>query len=285
MEYSIVSNPIHIPAVFAEGGIKNPIEKTLQSGQDHQDATWVNGWGGITMVKIEDGGKAPKGQDFNGVLNALGAHTVFNQNGGRYQWSQDVIDNYSGYAKDFIIQSDDGLREYRSLIDNNTVNPNNGIGSSWLVYAGAGSIPNASSTTAGIMPVLNTLGSNSVNSALSAAMGKKLQDEKAPLSDFRSLRSLNGYQRLAGGIILQWGTVDYSSYPGEIQVDVTYPIVFPFSALNVTTTRKMALHNADGDGGALILGTPARTGFSVSLQAFGTGISQTRGFTWFAIGY
>lgn len=178
MEFFIVTNPIHIPAVFAEGGIKNTIQKTLQTGQDPQDATWRNGWGGITMIKIEDGGKAPKGQDFNGVLNALGAHTVFNQNGGRYQWSQEVINNFGGYPKDSIIQSDDGLREYRSLVDGNATNPNNGIGSTWLVYAGSGSVPNASSTTAGIMPVINALDSTSVNSALSASQGRVLNESK-----------------------------------------------------------------------------------------------------------
>lgn len=191
MEFFIVANPIHIPAVFAEGGIKNTIQKTLQTGQDPQDATWRNGWGGITMIKIEDGGKAPKGQDFNGVLNALGAHTVFNQNGGRYQWSQEVINNFGGYPKDSIIQSDDGLREYRSLVDDNTTNPNNGIGSTWLVYAGNGSVPAGTSTTAGVLKVLNSLTSTDVGSALSAAQGRVLDSKLSHAIDNLRAELLN----------------------------------------------------------------------------------------------
>ncbi|WMC00415.1 tail fiber protein [Acinetobacter phage Ab69] len=54
------------------------------------------------------------------------------QNGNRYKFSQDVIDNYGGYAKDAIVQSDDGTREFISLVDSNTVNPNNGL--AVLVY-------------------------------------------------------------------------------------------------------------------------------------------------------
>lgn len=207
MEFFIVTNPIHIPAVFAEGGVKNTIQKTLQVGQDPQDATWRNGWGGITMIKIEDGGKAPKGQDFNGVLNALGAHSVFNQNGGRYQWSQQVINNFGGYPRDSIIQSDDGLREYRSLVDNNATNPNNGIGSTWLVYAGSGSVPNASSTTAGIMPVINALDSTSVNSALSASQGRVLNETKVSKSGdtISGNLEINGVLRANEFVNIGWG--------------------------------------------------------------------------------
>lgn len=177
MEFSIVaSNPIHIPAVFAEGGIKNTIEKTLQVGQDTESFTWVIGSPPITMNPIGDGGKAPKGQDFNGVMNAICEHTVFGQSGGRYKWSQDVIDNYGGYPSGAIIQSDDETKEFRSLADNNTQNPNSGLGSTWVVYAGTGSVPLGTSTVAGLLKVLNTLTSTDVASALSAAQGKALKD-------------------------------------------------------------------------------------------------------------
>lgn len=179
MEFSIVANPIHIPAVFAEGGTKNSIYKTLQVGQPAQEATWVIGWGGITMTPIDSGGKPPLGQDFNGVLNAMCANIVHTQNAKRYQWSQDVIDNYGGYSIGAIVQSNDTLREFRSLVDSNTVNPNLGLGSSWEIYSGQGSIPIATSTTAGVTRVLNTLTSTDVGSALSAAQGKVLNDNLA----------------------------------------------------------------------------------------------------------
>ena len=174
MEFFIVANPIFIPAPFAVNGIKNSIQKSRQTGQDPQDATWLTGWEGITFTPIEAGGKPPKGQDFNGILNALSENNVFVQNGGRYKFSQDVITNYGGYAKDAIVQSDDGSREFISLIDSNTVNPNSGLAGVWSIYAGSGSVPAATSTTAGVTRVINSLNSTDIAAALSAAQGMLL---------------------------------------------------------------------------------------------------------------
>ena len=177
MEFSTVPNYVFIPMEFAKNGIKNVIQKVRQSGQDAQDMTWNDGTPPITLTKLEDGGLPPKGQDYNGVLNAISSHTVFGQNGGRYKFDSSVITEFGGYAKDAIIQSNDGLREYISLVDNNTNDPNiGGVANVWAVYAGNGSVPNATSTTTGIMRVLNVLTSNDVGSALSAAMGRALKD-------------------------------------------------------------------------------------------------------------
>lgn len=196
MEFSIVANPIFIPIAFAANGIKNLIQKVRQVGQDPEDFTWNEGAPLITMTKIEDGGKAPKGQDVNGVLNALSEHVIYGQNGNRYTWSQDVVDEFGGYALGAIIQSDDTTKEFRSLVANNTVNPNNGLGGAWEVYSGQGSIPTATSTTAGITKVLNVLNSTDVGSALSAAQGKVLNDKinslpAEPISKFCRVTGLN----------------------------------------------------------------------------------------------
>lgn len=171
-----MANPIFIPLEFAKNGIKNVIQKVRQSGQDIQDMTWNDGTPSVTMTKLEDGGIAPKGQDFNGALYAISSHTVFQQNGNRYKWSQDVIDEFGGYPMDAIIQSDDGSCEYKSIVSPNTVNPNNGLQNSWVIYTGQGSVPVATSTTTGTTRVLNVLNSTDVGSALSAAQGKVLSD-------------------------------------------------------------------------------------------------------------
>lgn len=173
-----MANPIFIPIVFAKNGIKNVIQKVLQIGQDPESLTWDTGAPLITMTPIANGGKAPLGQDINGVLNAICEHTVHSQNGNRYQWSQDVVNEYGGYSSGAIIQSDDETKEFKSLVDNNTINPNLGIGTTWIVYSGQGSIPTATSTTAGILRVLNLLTSTDTGAALSAAMGKFLNDNK-----------------------------------------------------------------------------------------------------------
>lgn len=230
MEFSIVANPIFIPIAFATNGIKNPIQKVRQVGQDPEDFTWDEGAPLITMTKIEDGGKAPKGQDVNGVLNALSEHVIYGQNGNCYTWSQDVVDEFGGYALGAIVQSNDTTKEFRSLVANNTVNPNNGLGGVWEVYSGQGSIPAATSTTAGITKVLNVLNSTDVGSALSAAQGKALNDRF--VNDFVNLKSGNGYQKLPSGIIIQWCKGVASTTFDQDQT-VVFPIAFPNSCIGI----------------------------------------------------
>ena len=95
-----------------------------------------------------------------------------------------------------------------------------------------------------------------------------------------SSKTQNGYQKLPSGVILQWGTVDYASNPGEAPVDVVFPLVFPTSCLNVTATRKSPASN---DGGGTVSIVSYSSG-SVRFQLNTWGYGAT-GFTWFAIGY
>lgn len=307
-----MANPIFIPVAFAENGIKNPIQKALQPNQAEQEATWEKGWGNITFIPIESGGKAPLGQDFNGVFNAISSNIVHTQNGNRYKWSQDVVDNYGGYEFGAIVQSDDGTKEFRSILDNNAYNPNINPTNSWIVYSGVGSIPVATSTVAGVTRVLNNLTSTDVNAALSAAQGKALNDNKVAKADvvntltstetqkplsanqgrvlnekfsFQNSRNTNGYVRLGdSGIVMQWGTVDYSSRPAETNVTVNFPTAFSNACLNVGLTRKVIATTLQNDGGALLV-SQTRTNFIVNLAHFSDSNEGLRGFTWFAIGY
>ena len=98
-----------------------------------------------------------------------------------------------------------------------------------------------------------------------------------------SSKTQNGYQKLPNGVILQWGTIDYNSNPGEIAVDVVFPSVFPTSCLNVTATRK-TLANGASDGGVNIVSYSSGSA-RFQLNTWSSGISGVRGFTWFAIGY
>ncbi len=105
------------------------------------------------------------------------------------------------------------------------------------------------------------------------------------LNNFGSLKAENGYKYLGDGLILQWGTMDYTSYPGETKVDITFPITFPNNVLNINSTRKMAQHSASGDGGVLLI-SQSNSGASFSLNVFNSNsIGDLRGFTWFAIGF
>lgn len=264
-----MANPLFIPIQFAKNGIKNVIQKVLQSSQDQEDATWNSGWGQITMIPKEDGGLAPKGQDFNGIFYTMSDHLVHRQNGQQILFSADVVAEYGGYAKNSIIQSDDGLKHFRSLIDNNTFNPNTqSIANRWEVYAGAGSVPPASSTIAGVMRVINNVGSTDVGAALSANMGRILNDAigtKSNFSDFGKNQSQNGYQKFPNGLILQWGFNSSAS--------VTFPTAFTSTCFGVIgsyanqtyDTRIFAVMDLD------------RLSFQTN--------TQTRQFYWIAVGY
>lgn len=105
------------------------------------------------------------------------------------------------------------------------------------------------------------------------------------LNNFGSLKAENGYKYLGDGLILQWGTMDYTSYPGETKVDITFPITFPNNVLNINSTRKMAQHSASGDGSVLLI-SQSNSGALFSLNVFNSNsIGDLRGFTWFAIGF
>lgn len=289
MEFSIVANPIFIPIAFAANGIKNIIQKVRQTGQDPEDFTWNEGAPLITMTKIEDGGKAPKGQDVNGVLNALSEHVIYGQNGGRYTWSQDVINNYGGYAAGAIIQSDDLTKEFISLIPNNTVNPNNGLANAWSVYTGQGSIPIASSTTAGILKVLNLLTSNDTGSALSAAQGRVLGDAFGTLNTTinaffnkfsYNLNANNGSLSIPFGatgftLIIKYG---YAPVNGDSNATVNFAEAFPNSCLNAQATLNSVTFDSYADAGCGVTWT--RSGLTLR-----NGTANQLNITWFAIGY
>ena len=234
-----MANPLFIPVQFAINGLKNTIQKVLQPTQDLNDASWDKGWGNITFIPKEDGGLPPKGQDFNGILYTLSDHAVHRQNGQQIVFSSDVVDNYGGYAQNSIIQSDDGLRHYRSLINNNTFNPNTqSIVGRWEIYAGVGSIPIASSTVAGVMKVINALNSNDASSALSAAMGKSLQDNK-----------LNSSAAL--GVEQSWQNVTGSRHLGSTYTNSTARPIFV--SISLSDTINLSPTVSIYVGGVLIL--------------------------------
>lgn len=278
MEFSIVANPIFIPAPFAVNGIKNTIEKIRQSGQDPQDATWDTGWEAITFTPIEAGGKPPKGQDFNGIFNALSQNAVHVQNGNRYKFSQDVIDNYGGYNKDAIIQSDDGSREFISLVDSNTVNPNSGLAGVWSIYAGSGSVPAATSTTAGVTRVINSLNSAEIAAALSAAQGKVLGDFRAKFTSNLAANNGSLYLGLSNTsqvFGIKWGTVLVN---GDSNASVTFEEPFSLSCLNAQATLNSVGFDPLADAGCGVVWT--RTGLTVR-----NGTANQLSISWFAVGF
>lgn len=172
-----MSNPYLVRVPFAINGSKNTIQITRQPSQDPEDATYDTGFPPETMIPTDAGGLAPKGLDFNGIFYELSSPIAHYCRGDRIQFDATYAAAIGGYSKGAILASDDYQKDYISLIDNNTANPN-GTNTTWAVYAGQGSIPVATSTTTGTVKLVNSLNSNATDAALTAAQGQVLNNIK-----------------------------------------------------------------------------------------------------------
>ena len=158
---------------FCNTGNKNTIQLTHQAGQDPEDATYQEGFPPVTMLNEDAGGLPPKGLDFNGIFYELSSPIAHYCRGDRIQFDATYAAAIGGYAKGWIVASNDYQKDYISLVDNNLADPN-GTNTTWAVYAGQGSVPAATSTTTGTVKLVNSLASTATDAALTAAQGKAL---------------------------------------------------------------------------------------------------------------
>ena len=144
---------------WASDGLKNNIPAERNGGLAQEAATYAEGFPSITMTPISVGGKPPSGKDMNGVLYEISAHTVWQNQGGRYRFDQAFCDAIGGYPKGSVLISDTLDTEYISLVDANTHNPNSGNNTGkWAIHAGKEL--KASTTQAGIVQLLSATNSD-----------------------------------------------------------------------------------------------------------------------------
>ena len=88
-------------------------------------------------------------------------------------------------------------------------------------------------------------------------------------------KSGNGYQRLPGGLIIQWGYISYG--PPYTPITVNFPITFPSNCATVTISN---FENSPNEGQFYHrIKTKSTSGFVLDAA------TQTTGFLWIAIGY
>ena len=109
---------------WASDGLKNNIPAERNGGLAQEAATYAEGFPNITMTPISVGGKPPSGKDMNGVLYEISAHTVWQNQGGRYRFDQSFCDTIGGYPKGAVLLNDKGDAEYISLVEQNRINFN-----------------------------------------------------------------------------------------------------------------------------------------------------------------
>ncbi len=101
-------------------------------------------------------------------------------------------------------------------------------------------------------------------------------------ADFAAALNQNGYQKLPSGYIEQWGLYN-SSITSEEAVNITFPMEFPDSCLNLTLTGINSASNSNRDGFMQVVSVTA-TGATCFLQAGAYSNARLDGFFWRAIG-
>lgn len=161
---------------WASDGLKNNIPAERDGGLVQEAATYAEGFPSITMTPISVGGKPPSGKDMNGVLYEISAHTVWQNQGGRYRFDQAFCDAVGGYPKGAVLINDTLDTEYISLADANTHNPNNGGNTGkWAIHAGKGL--KAGTAQAGIVQLSSATGSESEDMAATPKAVKAAYDK------------------------------------------------------------------------------------------------------------
>ncbi|MCH4575008.1 gp53-like domain-containing protein [Achromobacter xylosoxidans] len=250
--------PSKSPVPFAESGSKNTIPVASQIGVTPGLASFTDGFPPLTMTPLAAGGIPPRGQDFNGILYFLSAAARWGQAGGGYPYDAAFSTAIGGYPKGAMLKQAGASNGYwLNLVDNNTTNPDTG-GANWIALAaGIASAAQAQAmtdNTVGLTPLRLADAFKGSNQALASS----------------------GFQKLPGGLILQWGNGTTSTGGSA---SIVLPVAFPnfmraatASIASVATPRFICVRTF----------SPGSFGIETFNQ---TGSSVQSDFSWLAIGH
>lgn len=128
--------PAKIPTAFAASGTKRVPAATSGGIATPEQPSWDVGWPSITETDPLLGGIPPGRQDFNGLGFALSGPAQWAQAGGGYAYDSAFSASIGGYPKGAELLTADGLGTWRSVVDNNTTNPDAG-GAGWVRSGGS----------------------------------------------------------------------------------------------------------------------------------------------------
>jgi len=263
MRASDIPASLQTPWASSAGpGYVRPIPQTSPGGNG---ASWPLGFPPATFLPLGAGGIPPDGRDENGVLNYITAFQQAQQAGFFPVYNAMFAGYIGGYPQNAILRSADGHGLWRSTADNNSTDPDTG-GANWVAH--------------GVRTVFGRTGP-----AITAQAGDYTAAEVGALatSDFTGSNqsiATNGYQKLPGGLIWQWGTTP--SIPEDTETDVTFPIAFPMACFQVQATGDYGGHtDSDVIGQVCNITT---TGVRI-MRDSGGGSGYSGVVYWFAIGH
>ena len=122
------SAPPKIQLPFAASGSKNTIPITTGTPGA---ASYTAGFPPVTMQPVSGGGIPPSGLDFNGILNETSAIDNWVSAGAGFQFDSVFAAAIGGYPQSARVVNAAGTGYWRSIIDNNSNNPDTG-GAGWV---------------------------------------------------------------------------------------------------------------------------------------------------------
>jgi hypothetical protein len=119
-----------------------------------------------------------------------------------------------------------------------------------------------------------------VKTAIDNAVGPLVQDSE--FTGTNQSKTAAGYQKLPGGLILQWGSVaNQDNLSGNVAI--TFPVAFPTALLHFTASANDTLTTL---GSTVMWSSPTTTNIQVATGwVFNNSTSKLVSFTWFAIGH
>lgn len=122
----------------------------------------------------------------------------------------------------------------------------------------------------------DTSGNTNINGALTASSFPIFTGSNQSLGS-------SGYQKLPGGLIIQWGQASSSI---SVDTTVTYPIPFPNGVLSLTAT----VNNGAGSTSSFAsigstVGVATKTSFNFGVRTSNTAARISEAVSWLAIGY
>jgi hypothetical protein len=189
-------------------------------------ASLADGFVPLNATPRSTGGVPPDIKDFNGILQALSAWTVWLQNGGAIRYDPAYVASNGGYPLGSILQSSATLgREYVSTAENNGTDPDGSGTANWLTL---GSLPATQAN------VNSGAGNGYVTPALLYGTPRSF--------------TVNGYVQRADGILEQWGQAYSGAGDATPYATVPFNIPFPNACIHVMASGAEAyVGAADGN--------------------------------------
>ena len=216
--------------------------------------------------------------EWNTVIENIAERTQFLRRRGICDWDSTL----SYVAGDFVQSAGEVYKALTANLNKSPAsNPSNWEKCPMLV----GELASATA------PIVNGVASPGSASTFSRADHVHPTDTtRATAANFANSKTANGWQKLEGGLIIQWGTVGFAANNSTaVQTTVAFPIAFPNACVHISGVQTSQASNAGGGTWAMRPTNKTLTNFLAVLDC-NAGVPQYyfmlhQTAEWIALGY